>query len=576
MILRSPEIKKPQPYPVVRRKDPTVSDKGWDMVGDYMLRDKTDLMPQRGLQENLCACDSNLIFICGSMMSGKSYSMLLKALQGIDKRNYTARFISFRLQDNKKGSSIYRDAVDVLGAFGNCEYSSSDYPTFSWPKWNSSVQFIHSNFNVDNPAEWGEFTDMAKKNQASYIAIDEATEMRSFKMFSYWFSRNRDSSGMTPCMVLSFNPEHEHYTTQMLKDAGYIGDDWYLKPEMDGATRYFYIKGDTAESIIWGDTPEEVAQSAGIRLTAKERKAGVTVREVVKSFTMFTGEAAGNLKLLYATKGQNIGNLHAVGSTQRSVVKSAYFGPIDNEELTVSRQMIHNLWTNPQDGNTEMYATLDVSGGGTESDNCPMVIWEGLTIIGVRFFRGDPKGLVDWIDNILSEYNIPVRNFAFDATGIGYYLKAYSGGMPVTANRRTMQEIDQYGNPVTIEQYFNLRSQLLGKTKVLLEKGEISCVVDRDTMIPYGRNGVRRRLIDVLFDEINVFVTTTRNRKIYYRHKDEYKEKFKSSPDLMDAISYRAVFELDARPKKTASPVIEEEAYTGLYRPYGAGEEVWV
>ena len=214
-----------------------------------------------------CRCllvsnDDHLYITDDFLVTHNTYSMFLKALNGVGKQGYTGRLISVRLQDSKKGSSIFRDAVEVMGNFGGCQYSSADYPTFNWPQWNNSVQLIHSNFNVENPSEWDDFKDYAKKNQASYIGIDEATEMKSFKMFAYWFSRNRDSSGMTPCMVMSFNFEHEHFTTTMLKDAGYIGDDWYFRPEMNGVTRYFYIKGDSEHDIIWGDTPEEVAEMA--------------------------------------------------------------------------------------------------------------------------------------------------------------------------------------------------------------------------------------------------------------------------------------------------------------------------
>lgn len=511
------------------------------------------------------------------VVTHNTYGMFLKALQGIDKKGYTARMISVRLQDSKKGSSIFRDAVEVCGNFAGCEYNSSDYPTFAWKQWNSNLQLIHSNFNVDNPSEWDEFRDFIKKQQSSYIAIDEATEIKQFKMFSYIFSRNRDSSGMTPCMVLSFNPENQHWSTQMLKDAGYIGDDWYLKPEMNGATKYFYLKGDDVGGIIWGDTPEQVAELAGINISEQERKAGITIHEIIKSFTVFTGEASDNLKLIAATKGQSIGNLHAVGGTQRSILKGAYFGPVDNEELTVSRQMIHALWENPVNDDENMYATMDVSGGGEESDNCPMVIWKGLQIIAIKIFNGDPKQLVDWIDSTLREYNVPKEHFAFDATGIGYYLRSYSSGVPITANKRVLQEYDEYGNPVTLTDYYNLRSQLLGKTKVLFEKGELSCAIDKDMVLQYGKKGKTRRLIDILFDEMNVFITTTKNRKIYYRHKDEYKSKFKASPDLMDAISYRAIFELDAREKKAPPKEIPDDAYDGLYQHYGRGQNVvWV
>lgn len=517
-----------------------------------------------------CRCllvsnDDHLYITDDFLVTHNTYSMFLKALNGVGKQGYTGRFISVRLQDSKKGSSIFRDAVEVMGNFGGCQYSSADYPTFNWPQWNNSVQLIHSNFNVENPSEWDDFKDYAKKNQASYIGIDEATEMKSFKMFSYWFSRNRDSSGMTPCMVMSFNFEHEHFTTTMLKDAGYIGDDWYFRPEMNGKTRYFYIKGDSEHNILWGDTPEEVAERANISITEKEKEAGITINQIVKSFTAFTGESADNLKLISATKGQNIGNLHNTGATQRAILKCGYAGPVDNEIVEVSRNMIHQLWENPWDGDENMYALMDVSGGDTESDDCPMAIMRGNQCIALKFFRGDPKELVDFIDRTLDEYKVPVEHFAFDATGIGYYLKAYTSGFPVTANRRPIQELDSNGNPVMVDNYFNLRSQLLGKMKVMFEKGEISMAIDKNMIIPYGKKGRTRKLLDVFFDEINVFISTTRNKKIYYRSKDEYKAKFHSSPNLMDTLCLFSVFRLDARPKKQPEPEVEDDAYYGLY-----------
>lgn len=562
----------PTPYPKVERKLDTATEKGWDMVGGFKLRDKVDYMPLKGLQEAFCSCDSNLIFLCGSMGMGKTYAFNLRQLYGIDCMGYSGVMISVRLQDSSKGSSIFRDANELFGGFAGCEVTSSGYPTFAWPQWNSSVRLIHSNFNADNNSEWEEFKDYAKKVQASFIAIDEATEIKQFKMFTYWFGRNRDSSGQTPTMALSFNPSHEHWTTQMLKDAGCLTEDWYLRKDMHGVTRYFYIKGDTPESIIWGNTPEEVITAAGIALTEKEIKAGAKLSDMVKSFTMFTGETAENSKLMYATKGQMLGNLHAMGGKQRDINKGAYFGPIDNEEINVNRQMIHQLWQNPVNDDENMYATLDVSGGSLESDNAPMLIWRGLQLIDIKFFRGNPKELVDWIDKILKQYNIPIDHFAYDATGIGYYLRAYTAGRPITANKRCLQEYDEHGNQVQLDEYFNLRSQLLGKTEVMLKKGELSFGISKDLIIPYGKNNATRRLFDVLCDEMNVFVTTTRNKKTYYRSKDEYKSKFKSSPDLMDAISYRAIFELDTRERKQPKPQVADDAYDALWQNYGGAK----
>lgn len=564
-------------YPKVERKDFMATEKGSDTVGGYTLRDEetfgklADYMPQPGMQEDLCACESNLIFICGQATSGKTYAMFLKALQGIHRTGNTVRLISVRLQDSKKGSSIFRDGVKVCGNFAGCEYNASDYPTFMWPQWNSNLQLIHSNFNADNPGEWVQFQDYAKKNQASLIMIDEATEIKQFKMFAYWFSRNRDSSGITPQMILSFNPAHEHWTTEMLKDAGYLGDDWYLKPKMMGVTRYFYNKGKDPAGIIWGDTPEEVAERAGLVLKPEDAAAGLSVTTYVKSFTVFTATAADNRKLVYATKGQSIANLHATGAEQRAIVGEAYFGPVDNEEININRQMIHNLWENPINEDNNLYATFDVGGG--KGDSAPMIIWRGLQMIAIEYFKGGPTDLSGWVYSILNKYDVPVTHFAYDATGFGYWMQGItSSGIPITANKRPLKEYDEYGNESQRDEYFNCRSQLLGKLEVALKRGDISCSIPKDKLVQYGTKADTRRFIDVLMDGTNIFITQKKNGKTYYRNKDEFKSKFKYSPGEIDAMSLRMVFELDTRERKQPKPQVPDNVYHALYhRPKVTG-----
>lgn len=562
--LLNPGIPFPSLYPKVERKDPTVNDKGWDRVGGFTLRDKVDYMPQKNLQENICACESNLVFMCGSMGMGKTFAMDLANLYGVDRPSYSGVMVSVRAMDSKKGSSMLKDAIEVCGKFAGGEVNTSDVPTIYWPQWNSSFRLIHSNFNADNPTEWEDFKDYAKKIQASYIAIDEATQIKQFKMFAYWFGRNRDSSGMTPQMILSFNPEHEHWTTQMLLDGGYIGSDWLLRPEMNGVTRYFYIKGDTPESIIWGDTPEEVAATADIFLTEKDKEVGVTIHQIVKSFTMFTGETADNKKLMAATKGQMIGNIHNVGGTQRSIVKGAYFGPIDNESINVNRQMIHNLWDNPINDDSNLYATFDVGGG--KGDSAPLIIWRGLQMIAIEYFKGEPTELSDWIKAKLAQYGVPITHFAYDATGFGFWLQGLTNGMPITANKRPLKEYDEYGNESQRDEYFNCRSQLLGKLEVALKRGDISCVIPKDKLVQYGIKADTRRFADVLMDGTNVFATLKKNGKTYYRSKEEFKSKFKYSPGEIDSMSLRMVFELDTRERKQPKAQVPDNAYHALYR----------
>lgn len=558
-------------YPKVERVLATVTTKSKTFIGDFELRHKVDYLPQRGLQEDVCASECNLIFMCGQATSGKTFAMYLKALDGIDKQDFKARLISVRALDSKKGSSIFADGIKVCGKFAGCEANSSEVPTFSWPQWNSNLQLIHSNFNYANPDEKKAFEDYAKKNQASLIMIDEATEMNHFGMFSFWFMRNRDDSGMIPQMILSFNPLHEHWTTMMLKDAGYLGDDWYLRKDMIGKVRYFYVKGDNPEGIVWGDTREEVVEIAKPKVSEDDVEAGLTPLDMVKSFTVFTGTASGNRELVNATGGQSVANLHAVGGTQRAVVGEAYFGPIDNESVNVNRRMIHDLWENPTDSDDNMYATMDISSGRTENDKAPMIIWKGLQMVAIELFSGKPTELKGWIQSRLDKYKVPVFNFAFDATGHGFWVQAFTDGVPITWNKRVVQEYDQYGNPVTVDDFFNLRSQLFGKTEVLFKSGLLSCAIPKDKTIPYGHKNEQRRLIDILFDEINLFIALKKNNKTYYRSTDEFKDKFHFSPDIMTTIALRAYFEFDAREKKQPKPRVPDTAYLGLYNGYHGG-----
>lgn len=550
-------------YPKVERKLPTVKDKGWTRVGGFLLRDKVDFIPQPGLQENVCACEANVIYMCGAATMGKSFTGIMLQLYRVDKKGSSGAMVSARLQDSKKGGSIFRDNELVLGAFAGCEYNTSDYPTFTWKQWGSAYRLIHSNFNTDNPAEWSQFVEYAKKNQNGYQYFDEANDLPE-KQYHYWNSRNRDDSGMIPQSVYSFNPpeDRNHYFTRNLVNGGYIGDDWYFKPEMNGKVRYYYSPTESVDDVIWGDTPEEVAKAAGIVLTEKDRAAGLTEVDMIRSFAAFTGEASDNRMLVASTGGKSVANL--LYSGQGESLKGGYFGGRENEELNINKQMIRNLWSNPVNEDLNMYATMDIA-SGTE-DSAPLIIWRGLQMIAIEYFKGEPDTLSSWIQSRLTRYNVPVTNFAYDSGGHGYWVRALTNGIGVTANRRTMQEYDEYGNPTsTHTEFYNLRSQLLGKLEVMLKSGEISCSIPKDKPVPFGKGNQLRRFIDVLTDGVDLFRVTMRNGKIYYNSKEEFKARFKYSPGELDCMLLRMVFELDTRERKQPKPIVTDDAYDELY-----------
>ena len=482
------------------------------------------------------------------IVTHNTFSGYLKALNGIDKPNYTAKLISKRLQDSKKGGSLLRDFKVVYDGFAGCEVSGTDYPTAFWSQWNSSVQMMHMNFNTKNESEWKLFQDYAKKNQCAYAYWDEVTEIEEFRTFVYFFSRNRDASGVPPTTVCSFNALHEHWTTSFMKQAGYIGSDWYFIPEMLGKIRYFFVAGDTVESVEFADTKEELIRRCNIDPTEEEKKAKIKATDLIKSFTVFSGCGADNRLLVHETKGGSVANLYNVGYTERMKIKYAYFGPIEKEDVRISQQAIADIFANPTDGSTERFASMDVAAGG---DVCVMMIWEGHTIIAIETSdRREPDEIEQWSDIMLHKYSVPVYNFSFDASGSGFFMRKFKQGRPIISNTRPIVEYDEAGNQSVMESYYTRRSQLLGKLEAAIIKGEISCKIDKFTQFPHGPKRTMTTLLDILIEERNVFRRVDRNGKIYYRNKDEFKVSYKLSPDYVDAMSFRMEFDLDARPRK--------------------------
>lgn len=548
LVLKNADIPIPEPYPKVQRKLATVEDEGWTKFDDFKIRKDVDLCPQLGLQENVIASECNLIFLAGEATMGKTFSGYLKALSGIDKKKYTAKLISKRLQDSKKGGSLLRDFKVVYDGFAGCEVSGTDYPTAFWSQWNSSVQMMHMNFNTKNESEWKLFQDYAKKNQCAYAYWDEVTEIEEFRTFAYFFSRNRDASGVPPTTVCSFNALHEHWTTSFMKQAGYIGSDWYFIPEMLGKIRYFFVAGDTVESVEFADTKEELIRRCNIDPTEEEKKAKIKATDLIKSFTVFSGCGADNRLLVHQTKGGSVANLYNVGYTERMKIKYAYFGPIEKEDVRISQQAIADIFANPTDGSTERFASMDVAAGG---DVCVMMIWEGHTIIAIETSdRREPDEIEQWSDIMLHKYNVPVYNFSFDASGSGFFMRKFKQGRPIISNTRPIVEYDEAGNQSVMEAYYTRRSQLLGKLEAAIIKGEISCKIDKFTQFPHGPKRTMTTLLDIFIEERNVFRRVDRNGKIYYRNKNEFKVSYKLSPDYIDAMSYRMDFDLDARPRK--------------------------
>lgn len=508
--------------------------------------------------KDICRCISvsnpDSLYLTGQnyALTHNTFGILLAALQGVDKKGYSGLIIKKELVSTKDtAGGMMQDAKIVIEEFADCQFRSSDNPTFIFPTWGSAISFTHSNFESTTEKRAREAQERAKNFQCSFIAFDELTNF-SFDNWWYWTSRNRDSSGMKSKMICTFNTNSHHFTRTLID--WYIGEDGKVIPERIGKIRYFYKQGETERDFVWGDSKEEVIRKADLTIRKDMLDAGVKPETLVKSFTFMPSLMMDNRILINATEGGHVANIANMGGVEKEKLFDSNWNTDTSGNSIVTKDMIRGIFKNEGIEDETMYATLDVSGGG---DNCVMIIWKGLIIKHILNFDGLTgdrsqfyKELEVWIDRMLTKYEVSVYNFAFDASGNGQYLKSYTNGRPIVGNTVALTEYDDSGNKAILEQYFNLRSQLMGKTHYLLDMGMIGCDVDPKQLFKHGRNKVPRELEEILCEEADVFMRTTKGNKYYFRSKDEFKEKYRYSPDFIDPIVYRAIFELDQSKRK--------------------------
>lgn len=568
-IPRNGVLEKPAPYPKVVRHIGTINEPMWTEVDGHRLRKGIDFITQEGLQEYVIQRDDVDILLLGSQpSSGKTASLLLCALDGLDKKTpgmaHGVLFVKKQLISTKDNAGSITQDAKMFYNFADCSYTLSENPTFTFPSWETVITFTHANF-PNTKAGILNMQEKFKNFQCSRIFIDEATE-HNYQTFLYLQSRNRDTSGVVPRMVLTFNINAWHWTRQVV--------DWWLMkdpetgmriadPDKLGAVRYAYFKGDSPSDIVWGDSRKEVVEKGDIQVPKDMAKIGITAESMVRTVAFRTALMSENMEMMTATQGKQATNVFNLGDTESRKLWLMDWDAEEESESNVTNRMIDDIFDAAIDDEGEMYATGDISLGG---DNCLIMIWRGHTIIAIETIKSDdPKRLPNDIQYLLNNYGVPVENFAFDATGLGEYLKGFLKGRPMKMNTKVLTEYDEYGNPVITEQYFNLRSQLMGKTQYMLETRKIACTIDPRKLFPHGRNKTNKYLIDILKEESDVFRTTDKNGKVYYKLKKEFKERYKYSPDYIDAISYRAIFDIDNPKRKTKKKEFSEaDYYSGL------------
>ena len=551
----------PERYPMVERKIPTVDDAGWVKVNGVELRPHVDFIPQVGFQEILSTCEADVIFTGGSASAGKTFAILMEAMKGLGRDGYSAILIKKELVEAKAGGGMLSDAKRLYLDIPGCSYTSSDSPTFDFPAWKSTIQLTH--INLQGAGQEREAQEKMKHKQAGFIGLDETTTF-SFKIWKYWFSRNRDDSGVRPKMICTLNSNGWHWTRRLLD--WYIGDDNYLIPERIGAMRYFVVEGEDVDEIVWGNSPDEVIEKAGIKVTPEMAAAGVNPRHLVKSFTFIPGNLMDNRILTNSTGGGNVANLYQLGEAERMKLMYGYWGEMEEGEAQVTKSQIKDLFSNPWDGDETKRMSIDIGDGG-DASRC--WVFKGNQLIAIETtYTSDAPEKVDWIKHLQNKYRVQTGNICVDATGGGNYIDDYlKGVIGLVMNTTPIKEYDEQGNQLKFEQYVCLRDQLMGKLCAMIVSQGVSIAIDPYQKFEHGKRGSKNSyLIDILTDQSSCLKRMQKpNGKYFFISKLEYKKSRGESPDDLDCFQMFMVFFLDATLKKQVETELTEEDYSALY-----------
>jgi hypothetical protein len=561
LVLKNKDAVWPELYPKVVRELGTVKKKGWVEVDGVRLRDGIDYIPQVGFQEILSTCDADVIFTGGQASAGKTMAILMEAMRGLGQQGYSAIILKKELVEVKTGGGILQDAKRLYLDIPGCQYTSSDNPTFEFPQWSSTIQLAHMNLQGDSQVT--EAQEKMKNKQASAIMLDELTNF-NFKIWKYWFSRNRDNSGMRPKMICTLNANGWHWSRRMLD--WYIGDDNYVRPERIGVKKYFVIQGETVEEIIWGNSKQELVEKLGITVTPEMAAAHITPEHLVKSFTFIPGNLMDNRILTFNTQGGNVANLYQLGEAERMKLMYSFWGEMSEGEAQVTKAQIRDLFTNPWDGKTIMRLSIDIGDGG-DASRC--WVFKGNKLINIETtYTDDAPEKIAWIRHLKQKYEVDIQNICVDATGGGGFIDStVKGVVGLVMNTTPIKEFDEEGNVLKFEQYVCLRDQLMGKLCSMIASQSLCIGIDPNTQFSHGKKGCRTStLLDILLDQSECLKRFRKdNGKYFFVSKLEYKKSRGESPDDLDCFHMSTVYYLDATLKKEKEVEYTAFDYAGLY-----------
>lgn len=501
-----------------------------------------EIKPQKGFQEMALSSEADIAIMGGTAGCGKTFTLLME----FTRHSPIARW----------GGVIFRrTSPQITSEGGLWDTSMGLYPmldatptesklTWKFPS-GCKLKFSHLEYDK-NVLDW-------QGSQIGFIGFDELTHFTQDQFF-YMMSRNRSEAGPRPYIRATCNPDPDSWVANFI--------EWWIDQETGfpiqeraGKMRYMTRDG---ENIVWGDTPEEVAEKVPHIFKSEALVAsGVKIKDLIKSVTFIPGTIYEN-KIFLNEDPAYLGNLLSLKEDEKMRLLDGNWKIRTDGMSIVDFMAAAAIFSNLLEPSArhQRYITCDAARFGR--DLCVILVWKGWEVVYcVVYARSDINDVVEKIEELRRKFTIMRHNVMIDQDGVGGgavklgKYRGFHGGNPARRDNET-RVLENYKNYKT-QCYYRFLEKRVNTGEVRFNLDATLIEIYDDSRVKHRSSGFTVKVGAKLYDIKTLILQDLRSvkrkdpdmeGKIQMMPKDEQKIILGRSPDFGDALMMREAFEL--------------------------------
>lgn len=502
------------------------------------------IKPQPGPQEQFLSTPADIAIYGGSAGGGKSFMLLMEPSRHFKNKDFSGIIFRRLTPQITNPGGLWPTSGKIYSLLdGKAREHRHDWRFAS----GATMRFSHLQYEKDKETWQG--------SELAYIGFDELTHFTK-SQFTYFYSRNRSTSGVRGYIRASCNPDPDSWVAKFI--------EWWIDqetgfpiPERAGVIRYMVVSGDDE---LWFGTREEAYEAAGkLGILDDERlnEAKLTPEDLIKSVTFIPGSIFDN-KILIAKDPGYLGSLLALPTEERAMLLDGNWKVRTDGLGLGDYQAIKDIYTNQiiQPLNPKRYITCDAARFG--KDFCVIMVWLGWRVVHMSVYKkSDVNDIVDHIELLRAKYGVMKSNVLVDQDGVG--------GDSVSIGKyrgfRARDHARKDPKSRVKEDYENLKTQCVyWLFEKFVNTGEIQLSLTPSSCWIYDQSSLKPKMsvkIKVGAQEKDVRVLLQEDLRSFKRvikkdikeplkieNKDAQKLILGRSPDFGDTLLMRVYFEL--------------------------------